>query len=218
MSQLLLLAALALPPILPVADIKPGQEGQCLTVFSGNEVEPFPFKVRGVMKNFLGPGKDVVLIRLEGDKAEFTGVVAGMSGSPCSIDGKLVGALAYSFAMFAKEPIAGITPMGTMLDVMALPDEKRPWRIGADDGGDWQAMKDGKASPVSEQLDSAGLRPIATPLGIGGMVPAVREHFTPWLESRGFEPMAVGTGSSGAAAKPLQPGSAVAAVLVRGDV
>ncbi len=52
----------------------------------------------------------LVLVRLQGDKAEFTGVVAGMSGSPCTIDGKLLGALSYAFAMFAKEPIAGITP------------------------------------------------------------------------------------------------------------
>ena len=76
-----------------IDDVQRGQRGTCLTVFEGTEVEEVPFFVKGVMKDYLGPERDLVMIRLEGDKAEFTGVVAGMSGSPCSIDGKLVGAL-----------------------------------------------------------------------------------------------------------------------------
>ena len=85
-----------------IDDVQRGQRGTCLTVFEGTEVEEVPFFVKGVMKDYLGPERDLVMIRLEGDKAEFTGVVAGMSGSPCSIDGKLVGALGYAFAAFAK--------------------------------------------------------------------------------------------------------------------
>ncbi len=220
MLPLLLSASLTLPPVLSIDQVKPGQKGQCLTVFEGSKVEPFPFVVKGVMKNFLGPKKDVILVRLEGDKAEFTGVVAGMSGSPCSIDGKLMGALAYSFTMFAKEPIAGITPMNSMLDIMALPDEPRPWRIGADQKeADWQAFRAGRAPEMAMRaVNDTGLQPIATPLTIAGMLPAVREYFSPWLESRGFLPMAGGSGASGAKAEPIKPGSAVAAVLVRGDV
>jgi hypothetical protein len=217
MLSLLLSAAVALPPLMPIDGITSGQEGQCLTVFEGDAVEPFPFTVKGVMRNFLGPGKDVVLIRLEGEKARFTGVVAGMSGSPCSIGGKLVGALAYSFATFAKEPIAGITPMNSMLDVMRLPEENRPWRI-ADKDADWQALREGKVLPKAPAKDAGGLEPIATPLSIGGMHPGVRQYFAPWLEAAGFEPMASGSGSPGAKPTKLVPGSAVAAVLVRGDV
>ncbi|MBI3179085.1 MAG: hypothetical protein HYZ27_05450, partial [Deltaproteobacteria bacterium] len=142
----LFMIALALPPVLPVSEVRPGQKGECLTVFQGDHVESFPFEVRGVMQNFLGPGRDLVLVRLGGDKAEFTGVVAGMSGSPCSIDGRLLGALAYAFAMFAKEPIAGITPMGGMLDVFTLPDEKRPWRVSAEAQSDWDTFRAGRAT------------------------------------------------------------------------
>ena len=109
-----------------IDDVQRGQRGTCLTVFEGTEVEEVPFFVKGVMKDYLGPERDLVMIRLEGDKAEFTGVVAGMSGSPCSIDGKLVGALGYAFAAFAKEPIAGVTPIQDMLDTAALPD-RRPY-------------------------------------------------------------------------------------------
>lgn len=219
MYALLLSASMALPPTLAVSEIAAGQKGECLTVFSGDEIEPFPFTVRGVMRNFLGPGKDVILIRLLGEKAEFTGVAAGMSGSPCSIEGKLIGALAYSFATFAKEPIAGITPIGTMVDVMALPEESRPWRLGAEDKeADWQALRTGRAPLVANAADLHGLRPIATPLSMGGMLPKVQEHFAPWLQARGFAPIAAGTAGRGAKRKPLRPGSAVAAVLVRGDV
>ena len=219
MLSLLLAASVSLPPTLPVADIKAGDKGQCLTVFQGDTIEPFPFVVRGVMRNFLGPGKDVVLIRLEGDKAEFTGVVAGMSGSPCSIGGKLVGALAYSFAAFAKEPIAGIQPIASMLDVMQLPEESRPWRLGREDKeAEWTAMRAGTAPVVAAVSQLSGLKTIDTPLALGGFDPRVAAHFAPWLEARGFTPMAAGTAGSGAKPRPLLPGSAVAAVLVRGDV
>ncbi len=222
MYALLLSAALAVPPsTMPVAEIKAGDQGQCLTVFQGSAIEPFPFTVRGVMRNFLGPGKDVVLIRLGGEKAEFTGVVAGMSGSPCSIGGRLVGALAYSFATFAKEPIAGITPISTMYDVMQLPEESRPWRLGSEEKeADWTAMRAGAAPQkvLAANLDAAGLVPIDTPLSLGGFTPQVVQYFRPWLEAHGFEPMAAGTMGAGARASRFQPGAAIAAVLVRGDV
>jgi hypothetical protein len=215
MLFLLLSAATALPPAFPIQEIERGQRGQCLTVFEGDTIEPFPFLVKGVMKNMLGPGQDVVLIRLEGDKAEFTGVVAGMSGSPCSIDGKLVGALAYSFARFAKEPIAGITPIGGMRDVMKLPAEKRPWRLSTTLDPDWQAFRDGRAPPAAEVGQA---QPIATPLSLGSVPPAVRAHFLPYLRGLGFEPMAAAGGDGDTESASLAPGSAVAAVLVSGDV
>ncbi len=212
----LFMLVLALPPLMPVGEVRPGQKGECLTVFQGNRVEPFPFEVRGVMQNFLGPGRDLVLVRLGGDKAEFTGVVAGMSGSPCSIDGKLLGALAYAFAMFAKEPIAGITPMGGMLDVFTLPDEKRPWRVSAEKASDWDAFRAGRAH--AREAAPGDLRPIATPLSLGGVPPVVRAHFEPWLKEAGFEPVAGGASGGDDKPMPLVPGGAIAAVLVRGDV
>jgi hypothetical protein len=215
----LLASLLSAANVMPLADVKPGQEGTCLTVFEGEAIEPFTFVVKGVMENFLGPGRDLVLVRLIGDKPEFTGVVAGMSGSPCSINGKMLGALSYAFAQFAKEPIAGITPIDGMEDVMKLPEERQPWRIdGAEPLArvdDWKALKDGVAVRNEPQGD---LRPIATPLTLGGVMPQVQEHFRPWLESLGFMPMGGGTSVKGGGPEKLVPGSAVAAVLVRGDV
>lgn len=244
MTPILLLVSLtALPPMLPVTEVERGQRGTCLTVFEGNEIEPFDFEVKGVMEGFLGPGKPVVLVKLLGEKPEFTGVVSGMSGSPCSIDGKLVGALAYAFAAFAKEPIAGITPIAHMLEIFEQPVEARPWRSGStatiddaassprsssddgrwrlspvarnDDAG-WTELRAGRATP-SPQAD--GLAPIATPLSLGGILPRVRDHFTPWLRTEGFVPVAGSlAGTSGTTGAALAPGSAIAAVLARGDI
>lgn len=122
-------ASAAAPPATRTFEgLTPGTRGVCRTVFAGTQVEDVAFEVRGVMKNYLGPRRDLLVIRLLGDKPEFTGVVAGMSGSPCAVDGVLVGALGYSFAAFAKEPIAGVTPIDDMLAVLRLPKTPLPWR------------------------------------------------------------------------------------------
>ena len=170
-----------------IDDVQRGQRGTCLTVFEGTEVEEVPFFVKGVMKDIL-PERDLVMIRLEGDKAEFTGVVAGMSGSPCSIDGKLVGALGYAFAAFAKEPIAGVTPIQDMLDTAALPNSGRIWRSSVDAKEGWDALRDGRApdTVATGQSSDDGFAKISTPLSLGGMSPALRAHFAPWLESQGL--------------------------------
>ena len=205
-----------------IDDVQRGQRGTCLTVFEGTEVEEVPFFVKGVMKDYLGPERDLVMIRLEGEKAEFTGVVAGMSGSPCSIDGKLVGALGYAFAAFAKEPIAGVTPIQDMLDTAALPDNGRIWRSSVDAKEGWDALRDGRApdTVATGKSSDDGFAKISTPLSLGGMSPALRAHFAPWLESQGFEVLSGGSGSGVNADEGLrfEPGGAIAAVLVDGDI
>jgi len=89
--------------------------GRARTVFEGDTLEDFDVEILGVLKNAIGPQQDMILARLKGAKVEFTGVVAGMSGSPVTIDGRLIGALSYRIGQFAKEPIAGITPIADML-------------------------------------------------------------------------------------------------------
>lgn len=212
--QLVIAASLALAPIMPLSEVEPGQKGQCLTVFEGTQIEPFEFVVKGVMRDYLGPGRHLTLVKLLGDKPSFTGVVAGMSGSPCFMDGKILGALGYAFASFAKEPIAGITPITDMLDVMKLPDEKRPWKHLAQ--ADWKAFETG--IPVAKLPVSDGLVPIAAPLSIAGMPPYLRKHYSPWFRSVGLEPVGGGAGGTVAGIPPLAPGSAITAILVRGDV
>ncbi len=116
--------ALHLPPnpptvtkFFPLSEIRRGQQGVAYTVFEGTKPEPMGVEILGVLHNAIGPRLDMILARLEGPKADYTGVVAGMSGSPVYIDGRLVGALAYRIGQFSKEPIAGITPISEMLGV-----------------------------------------------------------------------------------------------------
>src|SRR5262244_3755797 len=90
-------------------------EGTGRTVFEGSRIEEFKVHVFGSLENALGPRQSVVIARLDGGPLEKTGVIAGMSGSPVFIDGKLVGAVSYGFP-FSKETIAGITPIGEMIE------------------------------------------------------------------------------------------------------
>src|SRR3954465_4370869 len=106
--------------IMPEDQVKPGMHGVAYTVFEGVTPEALDVEILGVLKDMAGPKSDVILARLHGTKVEYTGVVAGMSGSPVYIDGKLVGAIAYRIGEFSKEPIAGITPAASMLEINEL--------------------------------------------------------------------------------------------------
>ena len=103
--------------IMPLSNVKPGMTGTSKTVFMGDDIEEFGVEVLDIIPNYY-PQQDVILVRLTGEKVEHTGVVAGMSGSPVYIDGKLVGALSFGFGVFSKEPLAGITPIEQMLVVL----------------------------------------------------------------------------------------------------
>ncbi len=95
--------------------------GTAWTVFEGSTPEPMQVEILGVLRGARGPGQDMILAQLRGAKPEYTGVVEGMSGSPVYIDGKLLGSLSYRIGQFAKDPIAGITPIEQMLEVRDLP-------------------------------------------------------------------------------------------------
>src|SRR5437660_7636362 len=108
------------PAIIPLDQIHEGMKGTALTVFQGVKPESMDVEVLGVMHNVNGPKGDIILVRLHGTKVEYTGVVAGMSGSPVYFDGKLAGALAFRIGEFSKEPIAGVTPISEMLEINAM--------------------------------------------------------------------------------------------------
>jgi hypothetical protein len=121
------------PPIMKLSEVRPGMVGHALTVFQGTKPEPFKIKVISVLRNFL-PKEDVILVRAEDPRVAFSGIVAGMSGSPVYIDGKLVGAIAFAWS-FSKEPLGGVTPIETM-----LAERARPRRSGEEvlvHGGTW---------------------------------------------------------------------------------
>src|SRR6266705_2767585 len=107
-------------PTISVDHIHAGMRGVAYTVFQGIKPESMDVEVLGVLRNVNGPKGDVILVRLHGEKVEYTGVVAGMSGSPVYMDGKLAGALAFRIGEFSKEPIAGVTPIAEMLEISAL--------------------------------------------------------------------------------------------------
>src|ERR1700681_3265468 len=112
------------PALMPLDQIHEGMRGTALTVFQGVKPESMDVEVLGVMHNVNGPTGDIILVRLHGTKPEYTGVVAGMSGSPVYFDGKLAGALAFRIGEFSKEPIAGVTPIEEMMEINVL--DRRP--------------------------------------------------------------------------------------------
>src|SRR4030088_556830 len=119
------------PAIIPLNQIHEGMKGTALTVFQGVKPESMDVEVLGVMHNVNGPKGDIILVRLHGTKPEYTGVVAGMSGSPVYFDGKLAGALPFRIGEFSKEPIAGVTPIEEMLEINALDHRPAPARSNA---------------------------------------------------------------------------------------
>jgi hypothetical protein len=102
--------------IMPVNQIKAGMKGKGKSVFQGTTQEEFDVEILGVLANNVGPKKNLILARLQSERLDRVGVAQGMSGSPVYINGKLVGAVSYSFA-FATEPIAAITPIEEMLAI-----------------------------------------------------------------------------------------------------
>src|SRR5271166_2777795 len=148
-------------------------KGTALTVFQGVKPESMEVEVLGVMHNVNGPKGDIILVRLHGTKPEYTGVVAGMSGSPVYFDGKLAGALAFRIGEFSKEPIAGITPIADMLEISALdgsPAEESTAVKPSVNAVAGKTAGPGEASalPVSGQDFANYLKPIETPLVFNG--------------------------------------------------
>ena len=110
----------AATPIMPVSEVRPGMVGVGHTVFNGTKVEEFRARIIGVVENVMGPQRNLILAKLEGGPLADTGVIAGMSGSPVYVDGRLIGAVSYALGSFSKEPIAGITPIEEMTADTAL--------------------------------------------------------------------------------------------------
>src|SRR6266567_4304439 len=205
---------------IPVAQIHAGMRGVAYTVFQGTKPEPMTVEVLGVLKNANGPKGDIILVRLGGTKAEYTGVVAGMSGSPVYFDGKLAGAIAFRIGEFSKEPIAGVTPISEMLEISALDNTPASVPIQAKSIPSIAAKTSGPGlSSAPAQNFANYLKPIETPLVFSGFSEDSIQKFAPQFASEGIVPvMGVGSASDVAQPDPLEPGSAVSAVLVRGDM
>src|SRR5215467_5531599 len=249
LASLALLATVHLPAQsaqMRVEDIRPGMIGVGRTVFEGTRVEEFKVHVLGVLENVIGTHRNLILAKLEGGPLANTGVIAGMSGSPVYIDGKLIGAVSYALGQFSKEPIAGITPIAEMTDATAF-NGVRPaaakvhvdfpltrenldsafrralnWnRPFADRPGDAALMGASAINGVSGAEIGTLLRPIATPLMMSGFEPAISDLLSGAFGAQGFIP--TGRGTMGRAGEkpydgPLKPGDAIGVMLVSGDL
>lgn len=232
--------------LMPVAEVKPGMVGIGRTVFEGAELSEFKAHIIGVLRNVQGPKRDLILARLEGGPLAKTGVAAGMSGSPVYVDGRLIGAVAYSIGAFPTEAIAGITPIHEMTDATALATRRSgeaarlelpvtPESLAtamrqayqrlapfAMRGADVRAV--GIPDAEGAQLATM-LRPIATPLLMSGFEPAAVRLLESIFADAGFKPVAAGAGAGRASAAeraamngPLREGDAIGISLVGGDV
>jgi hypothetical protein len=222
---------------LPLAEVKEGMRGTAKTVFRGNTAEEFGVEILGVLPGAIGPQQDLIIGRLNGGPAERTAVFAGMSGSPVYIDGKLIGAISYSFP-FSKEPICGITPIEQMV---AIFEKNVPPRRSAAEpqalsfaqlaSAEWSpdrlsgAAVTGRMSGGSKLASMTGgsLQPIATPLTFSGISQNVLDRFAPELLDAGLLPVASAGGAAAITAmKPAEPntlvgGTSVSMELARGD-
>jgi hypothetical protein len=208
-------------------------KGAGRTVFTGDQIEEFQVEILGVLQN-IGPKQSLILGRLSGGPLARTGVMAGMSGSPVYIDGKLVGAVAFAFP-FATEPIAGIRPIAEMVEPFEqraepVPDTLRAAVVSIGSAGGllerWipaaevRLLPRGPEAPVTQPK----LAPIATPINFAGFSSRTLDVFGPKLRELGMEPMqGVGGGSSARSSQmgdpaTVQPGSMISVALVRGDM
>jgi hypothetical protein len=232
-----------------VDEVRPGMTGVGRTVFEGNRVDEFKVQILGVLRNVNGPRRDMVLARLEGGPLANTGVIAGMSGSPVYVDGRLLGAVAFSVGQFPKEPIAGITPIQEMLDAAGPQTRRAPLdkkvridlpithekvvealraafatfqRPFADTPADVRALGLGDLEPQRAAELGVLLRPIATPMALGGFSGAVRETLAEAFRLSGFVPTSPGAplpaSFDEAVPARLQPGDPVGVNLITGDL
>src|ERR1700730_15837169 len=197
-----------------VDEIRPGMVAIGRTVFEGTRVEEFKVNILGVLENVIGTHRNLILARLEGGPLANTGVIAGMSGSPVYIDGRLIGAVSYALGSFSKEPIAGIPPIAEMTDATTL-SAPRPagsrvhleypltrenltaafrkalnWnRPFADRPGDAQLSGVGAVANLGGGQLGTLLRPIATPLVMSGFEPEIADLLGSAFREQGFIPM-----------------------------
>ena len=204
----------------PVSELKPGMVATGRTVFQGDQLEEFKAHILGVLHNSIGPRRDLILARLEGGPLANTGVIAGMSGSPVYIDGRLVGAVSYSLGDFAKEPLAGITPIEEMIADATLPESQRRAQVapalltlpvtqeGLRDSlrqaFSWArpfAESPADVSVIGTNTVNAGiatlLRPISTPISFSGFDARTIDPLVSAFRDLGFMPVLAGAAQLG---------------------
>ena len=231
-TSLTLASAASAAERMPLSEIKKGMKGYGLTVFEGTAVEKFDVEILGVLEN-IGPEQNLILARVDSPTVRRAGIIAGMSGSPVLIDGKVIGALAYAW-QFAKEPVAGITPIDEMLKISsrvrpagATLADATPRMSGAEL---LQSLADRKTDVAFEKMIGAmeshgvssinGAKRIALPMSLSSFAPETISRFSPHLDNLGFVAVPSGTSSTSKTnlnKTTFEPGDPVGAVLLNGD-
>jgi hypothetical protein len=225
----------------PVSELKPGMVATGRTVFQGDQLEEFKAHILGVLHNSIGPRRDLILARLEGGPLANTGVIAGMSGSPVYIDGRLVGAVSYSLGAFSKEPLAGITPIDEMIADATLPAGQRRAQVpraqltlpvtqeglreSLREAFTWArpfAESPADVSVIGTNTVNAGiatlLRPIATPINFSGFDTRTIDPLVSAFRDLGFMPVMAGAAQLGSQSSTTSaPSSSSSAPLRPGD-
>ncbi|HMS40813.1 MAG TPA: SpoIVB peptidase S55 domain-containing protein [Pyrinomonadaceae bacterium] len=226
---------------LPLSELKEGMKGTARTVFRGSVAEEFNVEILGVVPSAIGPNRDLIIGKISGGGADRTAVFAGMSGSPVYIDGKLVGAISYSFP-FSKEPICGITPIEQMLEIFeqkqtnkTTSTEPRSFSFGELAATTWKPnypngsivqssiLAGGNPNSALGGVIGQTFQPIATPLAFSGFSQEALNQFAPQMMSVGLMPVASAGGGSKITPlakfdeNTLRGGASVSMSLVRGD-
>ncbi len=200
-------------PMLPLDELKPGMKGEVWTVFKGTEPEPFGVEVTGVVRNALGPGKSLILCELTDERVQKMGAVAGMSGSPLYIDGRLAGALAYQVQKFETVRYAGFTPAADLIEVSRKSDQAIARAA---------ATKPPATHPAATDRADDTLTPLTPVFAFGGLAPVVVDWLAPQFDALGLRVASLGGQAAGISApstvRTLQPGDAVAVAVTTGDI
>jgi len=212
--------------IMPLADIRPGMTGEWHSVVSGRRVDSFPMQVVGIAENFIGPQRPVIICKALDATNRFTGPVAGMSGSPVFIDGKLIGAYAYGFLWPKDQALIGVTPIEQMLEVETNYPPAAPPAVANDlaqietgANPDWLVAPAGEGTslPSPAALQSA-MRPLPTPLFASGVSDRVLRRFSSRLSALGLDVMQAPSGrASHDIDNDPKPGQPLVGVLMSGD-
>jgi hypothetical protein len=204
-----------------IGEVRPGMAAYTLTVYQGVQPEKFGLEVLSVVHDFM-PGRDAILVRGTDERFIHTGPVAGCSGSPVYINGRLAGAMATGW-MFSKDPLYGVTPIEYMLRVggpadgqaTARPqfsfDFSRPLDFA-------QVEKAISATLLSPRVDFAGATTLPCPLVVSGLPDSVRKDLDSALGPLGFMVVSGGGGAADVCDIKLTPGGCLTVPLVTGDI
>jgi len=213
---------------MPLEEVEPGMRGEWHTVVRGTEVESFALVVVGVMEGFVGPDYPVILCEIIDPTNQLTGPVAGMSGSPVTIEGRIAGAYAYGFPWSKGRVFVGVTPIELMLAMRdQSPDPSPPTLASASRErslwGERVPLRE-MSRFVEESRVETRSGPSAFPLALSasGLTDSARRELEPFFQTRGLDmtatPSGRQSGTVGPSAADIQPGSAVAAMFTTGDI